>query len=231
MTVSYIIEGVKEAFILLFSMDYEIYSIIIRTLIMSIASVIISGVIGIPLGLYLGLKKFKGKRAVARLIYTFMGTPPVVAGLFVALFISRRGALGSLELMFTIRGMIIAQVVLITPIVIGVVFNHTKEGGMQVLKTCRTLGAGRWYTFLYLVNDMRIGIFIALVSGFARGISEVGAVMIVGGNILGHTRVMTTFIAMNNSMGNYSKSIAMGMVLFAISFVVNSILYGYVEVE
>lgn len=228
---SYIVDGVKEAFILLFSMDQEIYSIILRTLIMSIASVIVSGIIGIPLGLYMGLKKFKGKKVVARLIFTFMGTPPVVAGLFVALFISRRGVLGNLGLMFTIRGMIIAQVVLITPIVIGIVFNHTKEGGLEVLRTCRTLGAGRWHTFLYLVNDMRRGIFIALVSGFARGISEVGAVMIVGGNILGHTRVMTTFIAMNNSMGNYSKSIAMGIVLFAISFVVNSILYGYVEVD
>lgn len=228
---SYIVDGVKEAFILLFSMDQEIYSIILRTLIMSIASVIVSGIIGIPLGLYMGLKKFKGKKVVARLIFTFMGTPPVVAGLFVALFISRRGVLGNLGLMFTIRGMIIAQVVLITPIVIGIVFNHTKEGGLEVLRTCRTLGARRWHTFLYLVNDMRRGIFIALVSGFARGISEVGAVMIVGGNILGHTRVMTTFIAMNNSMGNYSKSIAMGIVLFAISFVVNSILYGYVEVD
>lgn len=228
---SYIVDGVKEAFILLFSMDQEIYSIILRTLIMSVASVIVSGIIGIPLGLYMGLKKFKGKKVVARLIFTFMGTPPVVAGLFVALFISRRGVLGNLGLMFTIRGMIIAQVVLITPIVIGIVFNHTKEGGLEVLRTCRTLGAGRWHTFLYLVNDMRRGIFIALVSGFARGISEVGAVMIVGGNILGHTRVMTTFIAMNNSMGNYSKSIAMGIVLFAISFVVNSILYGYVEVD
>ncbi|PKM51936.1 MAG: tungstate transporter permease [Firmicutes bacterium HGW-Firmicutes-7] len=224
----YIMEGVKEAFNLLLSLDREIYSIILLSIFVSFTSTIISAVIGTPIGLFLALKKFKLKKMVTRLLYTFMSLPPVVVGLFVAIIISRRGPLGHLGLLFTPSAMIIAQTLLITPIIMGITFNNAKEQGQEIRQICMTLGGNRWDTLILLIKEMRISILIAIVTGFGRAISEVGAVMLVGGNILGHTRVMTTFIAMNNSMGNYSMSIAMGTVLLVISFIVNSILYKYV---
>ncbi len=122
--------------------------------------------------------------------------------------------------------MIIAQTLLVTPIITGVIFNNSRDKGNEVKKICMTLGGSKIDTLIVLIKEMRINILVALVSGFGRATSEVGAVMIVGGNIKGHTRVMTTFIAMNHSMGKYSTSIAMGLVLLGISFLVNSILYS-----
>lgn len=224
----YIVDGLKEAFKLLISFDAEIYSIIFLSIYVSLTSTLISSFIGIPLGFVLGLKNFRFKKVLARLLYTGMSLPPVVVGLVVAVVISRRGPLGNLGILFTPTAMIIAQTLLVTPIITGIVFNNTKEKGQNIQQVCRTLGGNKWDTLLLLIREMRIGILIAVVTGLGRAISEVGAVMIVGGNIKGHTRVMTSFIAMNQSMGNYSTSIAMGIVLLLISFITNSILYKYV---
>lgn len=224
----YIMDGLKEAFNLLLSFDREIYAIILLSIFVSFTSTIISSLIGTPIGLFLALKKFRFKKVVTRFLYTFMSLPPVVVGLVVAIIISRRGPLGHLGLLFTPTAMIIAQILLITPIITGIIFNNAKEHGYEIKQICVTLGGNRWDLLILLIKEMRINILIAVVTGFGRAISEVGAVMLVGGNILGHTRVMTTFIAMNNSMGNYSTSIAMGIVLLIISFIVNSILYKYV---
>lgn len=225
---AYILEGLKEAFSLLLSFDREIYSIILLSLFVSLTSTMISSLIGTPIGLFLALKKFRFKKVVTRFLYTFMSLPPVVVGLVVAIILSRRGPLGHLGLLFTPTAMIIAQILLVTPIITGIIFNNAKEHGSEIRQICKTLGGNRWDTLILLIKEMRINILIAVVTGFGRAISEVGAVMLVGGNILGHTRVMTTFIAMNNSMGNYSTSIAMGIVLLLIAFIVNSILYKYV---
>ncbi len=224
----YIIDGLKEAFKLLISFDVEIYSIVLLSIYVSLTSTLISSFIGVPLGFLLGLKKFRFKKAIARLLYTAMGLPPVVVGLVVAVVISRRGPFGHLGILFTPTAMIIAQTLLVTPIITGIVFNNTKEKGYNIKQVCKTLGGNRWDTLILLIKEMRISILIAVVTGLGRAISEVGAVMIVGGNIKGHTRVMTSFIAMNQSMGNYSTSIAMGIVLLLISFITNSILYKYV---
>lgn len=129
--------------------------------------------------------------------------------------------------MYTPTAMIIAQVILVTPIIMGIVFNDTTVNGQVVVTMGKTLGAdGRDILFL-LIRELKASIMIALVTGFGRAVSEVGAVMIVGGNIKNYTRVMTTFIAMNNNMGEYAVSIAMGIILLVISFVTNSILYKY----
>ncbi|SHJ63159.1 ABC transporter permease [Paramaledivibacter caminithermalis] len=224
----YIFDGIIKAFKLLIFFDKEVYSIIFLSIFISLTSTLISSFIGIPLGFLIGLKKFRFKRIVARLLYTFMSLPPVVVGLVVAIIISRRGPLGHLRLLFTPAAMIIAQTLLVTPIITGIIFNNSKEQGHQIKQICKTLGGNRWDTLILLIKEMRINILIAVVTGFGRAISEVGAVMIVGGNIKGHTRVMTSFIAMNHSMGNYSTSIAMGLVLLIISFITNSILYKYV---
>lgn len=224
----YILEGLKEAFHLLITFDKEIYSIIILSIFVSLTSTLISSIIATPIGLYLGIKKFKLKKYFTRFIYTFMSLPPVVVGLVVAVILSRKGPLGGYGLLFTPTAMIIAQTVLITPIIMGIIFNNAKERGATIEQICKTLGGNKWDTLILLVKEMRINVLIAIVTGLGRAISEVGAVMLVGGNIKGHTRVMTTFIAMNNGMGNYSTAIAMGIVLLLISFLINSVLYKYV---
>lgn len=157
-----------------------------------------------------------------------MSLPPVVVGLVVAVLLSRKGPFGHYGLLFTPTAMIIAQTVLITPIIMGIIFNNAKDRGTAIEQICKTLGGNKWDTLILLIKEMRINVLIAVVTGLGRAISEVGAVMLVGGNIKGHTRVMTTFIAMNNGMGNYSTALAMGIVLLLISFLINSILYSYV---
>lgn len=225
----YILDGFKEAFMLLIHFDKEIYSIIFLSMFVSFSATLFSSVIGIPCGLFLALKSFRFKKIFTRLLYTFMSLPPVVVGLTVAIIISRRGPFGQFELLFTPAAMIIAQTLLVTPIIMGIIFNNAKEQGHLIKQICKTLGGNSFDTLVLLIKEMKINILIAVVTGFGRAISEVGAVMMVGGNIKGHTRVMTSFIAMNNSMGNYSTSIAMGLVLLLISFITNSILYKYVS--
>lgn len=225
------VDGFSNAFKLLIGFDQEVYEIILLSIGLSIASTFCSAIFGIPLGLILGIKNFKSKRILTRLLYTLMSLPPVVIGLAVVLFLSRSGPLGSLGLIFTPAAMIIAQTILITPIITGIVFNQAKDKGHAVMQIGQTLGSGRLDLLWLLIKELKITILIAIVTGFGRAVSEVGAVMIVGGNIKGHTRVMTTYIAMNNSMGNYATAIAMGIVLLLISFTVNSFLYRYMDGE
>lgn len=225
----YIIEGFIEAIKLIISLDQEIYSIVLLSIFVSFTSTLISACIAIPLGIFTGIKEYKGKKLLSKIYYTFMGLPPVVIGLLTAIIISRNGPLGKLELIFTPTAMIIAQSLLITPIITGIIFNNVNKNGKRIVNICKTLGGNNKDILFLLIKELKSFILIAIVNGFGRAISEVGAVMIVGGNIKGQTRVMTTFIAMNNSMGNYSTSIAMGLILLLISFITNSFLYRYSE--
>ncbi len=221
----YIADGFKAAFNLLISMDAEVYGVIGLSLVVSTLSALIAGLIGTVLGIYTGLKNFRGKKLYARILYTMMGLPPVVVGLLVAILLSRRGPMGSLELIFTPTAMIIAQVILVTPIVTGIVFNVAVKRGREVYELGKTLGGGHVAILGLFLKELKAELMAAFVTGFGRAVSEVGAVMIVGGNIQGHTRVMTTYIAMNNSMGNYAQSIAMAIVLLSLSFLANAFVY------
>jgi len=223
----YILNGFIEAFQLIFSFDPEIVQIVFLSLFVSFSATLISTVIGVPVGILLGINNFKGKKIISRFLYTFMSFPPVVIGLFTALFLARSGPLGQFKLMYTPAAMIIAQTALVTPVIMGIVFNLATNSGYKIVQTGKTLGANKKNILILLILELKGGIMIALVTGFGRAISEVGAVMIVGGNIKGFTRVMTTFIAMNNNMGQYSLSIAMGMILMIISFITNSVLYQF----
>jgi tungstate transport system permease protein len=222
---TYIVDGFIGALKILSSFDQEIYSIIGLSIFVSFTSTMISAIFGIIFGILLGLSDFKGKSIIVRCMYAFMALPPVVVGLFVAIFISRRGPLGSLQLMFTPTAMVVAQTLLITPIISGLVYNATRTYGNQISEVCMSLGGTWWNRMVLVFFELKKSIAVAITTGFGRGISEVGAVMIVGGNIKGHTRVMTTFIAMNNSMGNYEQSIAMGLVLIGIAIVTNSVIH------
>lgn len=224
-------QGLGEAFRLIFSGDSEIYEIVGLSLTVSSISVVLASLLGIPAGALLGTHDFPGKGLLVRLIYALMSLPPVIAGLVVFLVLMRRGPLGSLQLNFTPTAMVIAQVCLVTPIVVGLTYNIVREKAPSVRQLGITLGAGRLRRLTLLISEMRVGIAAAVVSGFGRAISEVGAVMIVGGNIKGQTRVMTTYIAELKGMGNYERAMAIGVILLILSFVVNGILYTFQEKE
>jgi tungstate transport system permease protein len=211
--------------------DAELFEIIGLSLYVSFSSVFISTCMGMPLGILLGTHNFRGKGVIIRITYTFMSLPPVIAGLTVFLILMRRGPLGSLQLNYTPTAMIIAQICLVTPIVMGLTYNLVKEQAPIVNGLAITLGANRYNAMKLLIFEMRIGLTAAVVSGFGRAISEVGAVMIVGGNIKGKTRVMTTYITELKTMGDYSRAIAVGIVLLIIAFVINAILYNFQERE
>lgn len=223
--------GIAQAFRLILSGDPEIYGIIGLSLFVSFSSVILSTCLGMPVGILLGTHSFRGKGVLLRIIYTFMSLPPVIAGLTVFLILMRRGPLGHLQLNYTPTAMIIAQICLVTPIIIGLTYNLVREKAPVVNRLGITLGAGRLEIMALMIREMRIGLTAAVVSGFGRAISEVGAVMIVGGNIKGKTRVMTTYITELKSMGDYSRAIAIGIVLLIIAFAINAILYNFQERE
>ena len=220
-------EVFKEAIRLLASFDKEIYEIVLLSMVVSFSSTFFSTILAVPLGILLGNIEFPFKRVVVRILYTTMSLPPVIVGLVVFLVLSRKGPLGHLDLNFTPSAMVIAQTILIVPIIMGIVYNRTKEDGRNINDIGKTLGANCFQRGILTIKELRIPIFIAIVTGYGRAVSEVGAIMIVGGNIKGHTRVMTTSIAMLKNMGNYSMAIAIGIVLLTISFIVNGILYHF----
>ena len=223
----YISQGFLEAFKLLFQLDPEVYEIIGLSVFVSSSATIIAALIFVPLGVYLGIKPFNGKRMFSRLVYTFMSIPSVVVGLLVALILARRGPLGFLSLLYTPKAMIIAQTLLVVPLILGLTYNMAKTRGKQIEVVSKTLGGNRWDSVVLIIRELRSDIFIHVVTAFSRAISEVGAVMIVGGNIKYQTRVITTTISMMNSMGDYPMAIALGTILMIISFVIHSLIYSY----
>lgn len=222
----YILQGVKEALNLLVSLDKEIIKIVMLSIVVSTSATILASIVSIPLGVYLGIKKFKGKRIFSRIIYTMMSIPSVVVGLTVAIILSRRGIFGHLDLLYTKNAMIIAQTLLVIPLILGLTYGLAKSRGDEIERVAFTLGASKCDTIILIIRELKVDILVNIATAFSRAISEVGAVMIVGGNIKGHTRVITTTISMMNSMGDYPMAIALGIVLILISFVIHSIIYS-----
>ena len=204
-------------------MNLPILGIIGITLRMSLTSVAISSVLGITAGLLLEKNKFCGKKIVIRICRTLMGCPPVVIGLISYLLLMRNGPLGFLNFIFTIQGMIFAQVLLITPIICGIVYTYASVSAPQIRIFAKTMGANPLQTKLLLIKEMNGEIYFAIIAGFSRAISEVGAVMIVGGNILNKTRTMTTAISMMRNKGDYTEAITLGIILLLLAFVLQSL--------
>ena len=201
----------------------EILGIIGVTFRMSLASTFIASVIGTILGLFLERSRFPGKRVVVRICRTLMGTPPVVAGLVVYLLLMRRGPFGSWGLLFTVRAMVIAQVLIITPIITGMVYMYASRSAPAIRAFAKTMGANRSQTQLLLIKEMSNEIYFAVITAFSRAISEVGAVMIVGGNIQHKTRTMTTAISMLRTTGDFTQGIILGILLLAMAFILQSL--------
>jgi len=190
---------------------------------MSLASTFIGSVIGTILGLFLERGRFPGKSIAIRLCRTLMGTPPVVAGLVVYMLLMRRGPFGAWGLLFTVKAMVIAQVFIITPIVAGMVYTYASRSGPAIRAFAKTMGANRFQTQFLLVKEMSAEIYFAVISAFSRAISEVGAVMIVGGNIQYKTRTMTTAISMLRNTGDFAQGITLGILLLVIAFILQSL--------
>ncbi len=204
-------------------LNSEVLNTIWFTLKMAVLSTAISSVLGIALGLALERVSFRGKQLLVRINRTLMAVPPVVIGLLTYLLLMRRGPLGFLNMLFTLPGMVLAQVLIITPIVCGMVYSAARRDAGRIRAFGLTMGASRRQTQLLLLKEMSSEIYFAIVSAFGRSISEVGAVMIVGGNIQHKTRTMTTAITLLRNKGNYSDAITLGIILLVLAFVIQSI--------
>ncbi len=195
-----------------------------RSLRVTAIALAISTVLGVPLGSWMALHRFPGKRIFTAIIYTGMGLPPVVVGLIVYLVLSRQGPLGSLAWLFTDRAMIVAQVIIAIPLIIGVTMSAVLAVDPSLGPQLRALGATRRQANLAVVLEARIGVIVGLVAGFGSIISEVGAVMLVGGNIEGRTRVLTTAVVLETRKGNFDLALALGIILLALSFIANFVM-------
>jgi tungstate transport system permease protein len=215
---SEIIEGVQSVLALLSSGDAAIWSVVALSLWVSGMALLLSALLGIPCGAWLGLHSFRGRRLLTTLVYTGMSLPPVVAGLFVYLLLSRAGPLGPLGWLFTPRAMIMAQTVISFPLVTGLTMAAVESIGPDLRAQLRALGATPLQLAGTVLWEARTGMFVALAVGFGRVISEVGAVMLVGGNIEGATRVLTTAIVLETRKGAFDQALALAFVLLALAF-------------
>ena len=212
----------QEMLALLFGENGELRQIIGVTLQMSFTSTTIAVCSGIPLGAFLGISDFKGKRFVMRIVHTLMGLPPVVAGLIVFFLLSRSGPLGQYKLLYSVTAMVTAQVMLIFPVAAGLSASIVSMRAPLVRETAQGIGLSPWTQLAYMLYECRNQLFSVVFTGFGRAISEVGAAQLVGGNIQYKTRVMTTAIVLETNKGNFDKAVALGIVLLIIAFIITS---------
>ena len=217
--------ALTTAFALVLSMDDRLLEIILLSLKVSLSAVLISALIGFPCGAALAMFRFPGRKAVIIGMNVLMGLPPVVAGLIVYLMLSRSGPFGVFGLLFTPTAMIIAQVILVFPIITALTRQVFEELSEEYDELLASLGAGPWRRLTAVMWDGRYRLLTALLAGFGRASAEVGAVMIVGGNIDHVTRVMTTAIALEASKGDLAMALGLGVVLIALSLGINLLAY------
>ncbi|NEQ26692.1 MAG: ABC transporter permease subunit [Microcoleus sp. SIO2G3] len=213
-----IIEGAIRALEILTSGDSNVLQVMIMTLLVSGTATAISVLLGVPLGLWLALEDFVGKQVLSSLVNFGMGLPPVVVGLVVSLFLWRSGPLGNLELMYTPTAMIVAQAIIAFPIVAGFSFAAILSINPKLRLRLLSMGATQWQANWLLIKEARLGLIAAIIAGFGRVISEVGASMMVGGNIKGQTRVLTTAIVTEVEKGNFDTAMAIAYILLIITY-------------
>jgi len=203
----------------------ELAHISALSLFVSGSGTLLAAAIGVPLGAYIALKEFAGRELVKAFTYTLYGFPPVLAGLLIYMTLSNEGPLGALHWLFTPAGMILAQTLLITPLITGVTITAVSAVDREVRDTARSLGAEGRSLAWTILGEARLGVLTAIMVGFGRAMSEVGTVLIVGGNIRGDTRVLTTAIYSDVIAGEFETAIALGLVLLSISFVIFFLLF------
>lgn len=223
----YLSEAVKKALWLIVHFDRDLAVIVWTSLRVSVASTLLASVVGVPLGFIIAVTQFRGKHHVEVALNTCMALPTVVVGLTVYSFISRRGPLGAYGLLFTPSAMVIGQFILATPIIAALSLSATKSIDARVGETARTLGANAFQTAATILNEARYAIIVAVAAGFGRVIAEVGSAMILGGNIHGYTRTMTTAIALETGKGEFALAMALGVILLLIALSMNAMVQSF----
>ena len=221
-----ILNGFTQAFSLILHLNPVLFGIIMLSLKVSGLALLIATAFGLPTGALLGLKRFPGRGLAINIANTLMGLPPVVVGLFVYLLLSRKGPLGFMGLLYSPSAMIIAQTILAIPIVTALCQSAIVNVDPIIRQAARTLGATPRQVTITIIKEARYGILSAIIAAFGRVMAEVGSILIVGGNIAGYTRVMTTTIALETDKGNFELALALGIILLAISFGVNFVLHA-----
>ncbi len=223
-----VIDGIYQAINLIITLDPEMVEITLRTLYISLSSTLVATLIGVPLGGLIHFKAFKGKRGLINMIQTLYSVPTVLVGLFVFLLLSRSGIFGGFNLLFTPTGMIIGQSILILPLLVGFTINSLSGVQKNIEDLALSLGASDFQTIYTIMKEARYALIGAIILGFGRAISEVGVALLIGGNIRGFTRVITTTISLETSKGNIALSIALGIILLVIALIINLIL-NYIQ--
>jgi len=220
--VSDLSQAAAEALRLIVGRDPKLLDIVLLSLRVSLTAVVFACVVGLPLGATVAVSRFPGRRTVVVVLNAFMGLPPVVVGLLVYLLLSRAGPLGAMGLLFTPTAMVIAQAILITPIIAALSRQVVEDAWAEYRDQLRSLGERRFGAVMTMLWDLRFSLVIIVLAGFGRAAAEVGAVMIVGGNIDGVTRVMTTAIALETSKGDLPLALGLGIVLLTIVLALNA---------
>lgn len=217
-------QGLLKAVQLIVSFDPEVMGIAGLSLRISVTATLLAAVICLPLGSVIHFNRFAGKRILTNLIQTFYSIPTVVVGLFVFVLFSRAGPLGDLGLLFTPTVMIIGQMILITPVLLGLTISALSGVDKAIPDTARSLGASGFQTMAVVLREARFAVMAAILLAFGRAISEVGLALMVGGNILGVTRVLTTAISLETSKGDFGLAFALGIILILIALIINIVL-------
>lgn len=220
----FIADSLRKAVLLIVSGSPDVVSAVWISLFVSANSIVLASLLGIPAGMCIGTGEFPLKRVLLTLLNSLMAMPTVVVGLLVYSVISRRGVLGSWNLLFTPAGMIMGLTLLALPIVANYSLSAVKGADPRIVPTALTLGANRLQSLLQLTREIRFGILAAIIAGFGRVISEVGAAMMLGGNIRGYTRTMTTAIALQAEQGEFAYGLALGIILMGVALAINALL-------
>lgn len=221
-----ILESFSKALFLILNLDGELLGIILLSVKVSGTALVAATLVGLPLSALLGFKQFPFKGMIISIFNTFMGLPPVVVGLFVYLLLSRSGPLGFMGLLYTPSAMIIAQMILAVPIVVSLCHSSLVGVDPLIRQAALTLGATPFQVSMAIMREARYGIVSGIIAALGRVMAEVGAILIVGGNIAGYTRVMTTTIALETDKGNFELALALGIILLLISLLINLVLHA-----
>jgi tungstate transport system permease protein len=219
-----LINGFVKAWQMIISGDQEILKITWLTIKVSMTAILFSTLVGIPFGVLLGLLRFPGRKIVLVFINIGMGLPPVVAGLWITIFLWRSGPLGWLSWLYTPTAIVLAQILVSLPIVIGLTSSAFQQIDGKFLMQLKALGATKGQTLILLLKETKVAIFAAVIAGLGRILAEVGAAMMVGGNLRDETRILTTSIVMEVSKGNFDVALALSFILMAIAFIITFIL-------
>ncbi len=217
-------QGLVKAIELIVTFDPEVMGVAGRSLGISVTATLLAAIVCLPIGSVIHFNRFIGKRTLINLIQTFYSIPTVVVGLFVFLLFSRAGPLGGLNLLFTPTVMVIGQMILITPVLLGLTISAFSGVDKAIPDTARSLGASGFQTVTIVLKEARFAVMAAILLAFGRAISEVGLALMVGGNIRGFTRVITTAISLETSKGDFALSIALGIILIFIALIINIVL-------